>query len=113
MKLMTKEILDAFKKQKNVSDMEAKDIKVIAKFFTPWGAASWFAAQYDEKDGIFFGFVNLGDDQCAELGDWSLSEMTSLRGMGGLTVERDKWFPVGKYSLQDIIDANGHSENLK
>lgn len=42
------------------------------------GAADWFAAEFDGED-IFFGYVNLGDPQCAEWGTFRLSELRDVR----------------------------------
>ena len=45
MKLITKEIEAAFAKQGDCSDKPATEIKVIAKFFNPAGAGTWFATE--------------------------------------------------------------------
>jgi hypothetical protein len=108
MKLLTKAILKAFKEQGDTSQKSASEIKVIAKFFNPVGAGIWFISEYYEDDKIFFGYANLGDDVCAELGTVSLQELESYRGPLGLGIERDLHFPIGKYTLQEVMDKYGH-----
>jgi hypothetical protein len=106
MKLLTKEIERDFEAQGLTDDMGPEDIKIIAKFFCPWGAASWFAVEYDPDDRIFFGYANLGDDDNAELGEFSLDELEDLKGPGGLTIERDLYF--GEHTLKEVMDTKGH-----
>lgn len=65
-----------------------RDPVVQVKFFTPWTSWTWYAMEFDGED-IFFGLV---DGQDAELGYFSLSELQSVRGPGGLTIERDIHF---------------------
>ena len=105
MKLLTAEVLNTFELQGDTSQMEASDIKVIAKFFNPVGAGTWFAVQYYPEDRTFFGYANLGDSRFAELGYFSLDEMESIRLPFGLGIERDIHF--GSYSLQDVINKKG------
>jgi len=108
MKLLTKELLKAFAEQGNTSNKNASEIKVIAKFFNPAGAGTWFATEYDEDYKEFFGYANLGDDDCAELGCFSSVELASYKGPLGLGIERDLHFPIGKYTLKEIVDRKGH-----
>lgn len=86
MKLMTKEIektMPPLYAQENVEDPI-----VYVKFFCPWNQWTWFATEFDGKD-IFFGFVH-GD--FPEFGYFSLSELQSVRGPYGLSIERDLYF---------------------
>lgn len=70
---------------------EAADPIVPVKFFQPWGAWTWYATEYNPIDRIFFGRV---DGFESELGYFSLDELESIRGPGGLTIERDlHWKP--------------------
>ena len=67
-----------------------KDPMVYAKFFNPYGNATWLATEFDGRDQ-FFGAVTLGHGW--ELGYFSLRELQSLKGpMGVQGIERDKWF---------------------
>lgn len=86
---MTKEILEGFKKQGDTSEMEAKDVKVIVKFFDPCGSWTWYATEFNETDGIFFGFVRGFDN---ELGSFSLAELEGYKNKFGLGIERDLHF---------------------
>jgi len=75
---------------------------VQAKFFTPWSNWTWYAIEFDGED-IFFGLV---DGHEAELGYFSLAELESIRGPGGLTIERDLHFdPIGLKELQGKLEA--------
>jgi hypothetical protein len=64
------------------------DPLVICKFFFPDFHWTWYAIEYDGKN-TFFGYV-AGD--VPELGEFTLSELQSLRGALGLSVERDVYF---------------------
>lgn len=93
MKLMTKTVakkLPTLRAQENASDPV-----VHAKFFNPCGAATWYVLEFDGED-TFFGYVNLGDHDNAELGYFSLAELQSIRVFGGrLGIERDlHWDPT-------------------
>ncbi len=61
---------------------------VQAKFFTPWTNWTWYAVEFDGED-LFFGLV---DGHEVELGYFSLDELASVRGPGGLKIERDLYF---------------------
>jgi hypothetical protein len=52
---------------------------VICKFFNPTGAGTWYATEYDEKSGVFFGFVSIFGDWNDVWGSFSLSELESFR----------------------------------
>jgi hypothetical protein len=60
----------------------APDIVIHLHFFV--GSCDWWIAEFDRED-TFFGFANLGDDQCAEWGYVSLAELASI-GRSGLSV---------------------------
>jgi hypothetical protein len=105
MKLLTKAILDAFKKQGDTSEMRAEDVRVIVKFFNPSGVGTWFATEYDSDARRFFGYATLGDPDNAELGYFSLDELEAFRGRFGLKIERDMWF--GDHTLKEVMDKKG------
>jgi hypothetical protein len=94
MKLITKEIENRFKEvgsQENVPDPI-----IIAKFFSPVGAATWYAYEYNPEDRICFGYVSgLGEN---ELGYFSIEEMESVKLPFGLSIERDMHFGERKLS---------------
>ena len=101
MKLLTKEIIKKFPKIYEMDGKPADKVPVVAKFFVPWGAASWYATEYDGED-TFFGFANLGDDQCAELGYFSLSELESIKGPAGMKIERDIYFEANLKEVKEF-----------
>ena len=133
MKLMTKGLAERFRKigkQENV-----KDSIVVAKFFNPAGAGTWWAteawyvlqngagvrevnfADYDPKkyEGYvvivtnFFGYVSIHGDHCDEWGSFSLSELQEFKGQFGLGIERDLHFgqkPMSK-ACPKAIEAIG------
>jgi len=107
MKLMTKELIKQFEKHKQ-HNVEASTEKVIvvAKYFLPGTAATWFATEYDPETKICFGFVTgLAFD---EWGSFSLLEFEepipvpfklvnindkkSIKGKFPMKVERDLYF---------------------
>ncbi len=88
MKLMTKAIeqkIPALYEQESKGD----DARVYVKFFTPWSNWTWYATEYDPEEQRFFGLV---DGYEPELGYWLLSELKSLNGPMGLTIERDMYW---------------------
>ena len=105
MKLVTKDLEQKFPRLGATSEMPSDQVRIIAKFFYPCGAATWYATEYDPDERLFFGFVNLGDPQCAELGYFSLDDMEQFRGRFGLGIERDIYF--GEHYLSEVL--NGES----
>jgi hypothetical protein len=105
MKLLTKALLNAFKKQGDTSKTTPINIPVICKFFYPAGAGTWYATEFDHIEGKFFGFVSVFNDHNDELGYFSLQELQDFRGRFGLGIERDKFFEPRSYNLQQIIDG--------
>jgi hypothetical protein len=86
MKLLTNElrrVLPALYSTEN-----DKDPMALVKFFTPWTSWSWYATEFDGED-TFFGLV---DGLERELGYFSLLELESITGPGGLRIERDLYF---------------------
>jgi hypothetical protein len=69
---------------------EEKGLDAVAevKFFTPDASWTWYATEFDGHD-MFFGLV-IGYE--IELGYFTLSELTELRGPFGLRVERDRFY---------------------
>ncbi len=110
MMLITKEIEQAFERQGYTGEKKTEDIKIICKLFAPTGRATWYLYE-KETDDIYRGFVIINDPAFAECGTVSLNELKNLRLPLGLGIERDINFPIGKHSLQYVIDkikAGGH-----
>ena len=86
MKLMTAEIKKAIPALDSMDGKPAEEVKVHVKFFTPDSNWTWWATEYDPKDGTFFGLVKGFE---AELGYFNLNELEEARGPLGLPIERD------------------------
>ena len=97
MKLLTKALEKRFAKIGSQEDI--KDPIIVAKFFNPTGAGTWYATEYDPKRRIFFGYVSIFGDMNDEWGYFSLDELESYRGRLGLGIERDLYFDEQKASL--------------
>ena len=87
MKLLTEELEARFKEVG--SQENEKNPIVIAKFFNPVGAGTWWATEYDPKVKTFFGYVSIFGDHNDEWGSFSLEELQSIKGFGGMGIERD------------------------
>jgi hypothetical protein len=96
MKLLTKTLEARFAKVG--SQEEVKDPLVIAKFFNPAGAGTWYATEYDPKMRIFFGFVSIFGDWNDEWGCFSLEELETFQSPCGLGIERDLHFEEKPFS---------------
>lgn len=90
MRLMTKELEKRFLKVG--SQEEVKDPVIVAKFFNPQGAGTWYATEFDPKDKMFFGYVSIFGDWNDEWGYFSLQELESFKGQLGLGIERDLYW---------------------
>lgn len=90
MKLLTKELLARFAKLGRQED--SSDPIVVAKFFNPSGAGTWYATEYDPDSKEFFGYVSIFGDWNDEWGSFSLAELESYHGQFGLGIERDLYF---------------------
>jgi len=100
MELLTKEILKRFKQVGSQED--EKNPLVIVKFFNPSGAGTWYATEYNEKEKMFFGYVSIFGDYNDEWGSFSLEELKSVKGFGGLGIERDLYCGEKKISEFNI-----------
>lgn len=90
MKLLTQELVDRFQQIGRQEDKS--DPLIIAKFFNPTGAGTWYATEYNPSDKTFFGYVSIFGDWNDEWGYFSLTELESLKGPYGLGIERDIYF---------------------
>ena len=101
MKLLTKELLARFAKLGRQED--SSDPIVVAKFFNPAGAGTWYATAYDPESREFFGFVSIFGDWNDEWGSFSLTELESYRGKFGLGIERDLYF--GEQRISEVVQS--------
>ena len=99
MELMTQELEVMFPALYSNESRDPKDVKVIAKFFDPCGSWTWYATEYDSKEGLFFGLVRGFEN---ELGYFSLEELQSVKGPLGLGIERDLHF--GEHTLAEVME---------
>jgi len=90
MELITNELIKRF--QEVGSQEDKKDPLIIAKFFNPTGAGTWYATEYDPIKKMFFGYVSILGNQCDEWGYFSLDELENLKLPFGLSIERDLYF---------------------
>ena len=115
MKLLTKDLLK--KLPALYSQENTPDPMVVCKFFTPDADWTWYAIEgspvdaagyYDtdkpKVDFLFFGLVSGFE---AELGYFSLTELTNIRGRFGLPVERDLYFePIRLSAIKTLCRYN-------
>ncbi len=96
MKLLTKELLKRFQQVGRQEDNG--DPIVVAKFFNPTGAGTWYATEYNPETKTFFGYVSIFGDWNDEWGSFSLEELQSYKGKFGLGIERDLYFTEKRIS---------------
>jgi hypothetical protein len=87
MMLLTKAITASLPKI-GATESQGLDALARVKFFTPDAGFSWYASEFDGQD-LFFGLAVLFEP---ELGYFSLSEISHVRGKLGLPAQRDRWF---------------------
>ena len=90
MRLMTTKLEKRFAEVGSQENVE--DPVIVAKFFNPTGAGTWYATEYDPKDKMFFGYVSIFGDWNDEWGYFSLRELESFKGRLGLGIERDPYW---------------------
>lgn len=97
MQLMTKELEEKFKQYPLGSqDGLRGNAKVIAKYFNPMGAGTWFITEAEKQengDYMMYGYGNLGDSDLAEFGYIMLSQLQKIKLPFGMTIERDLYLP--------------------
>jgi hypothetical protein len=111
-KLLTDELLKKLEAQDPYGptgpgrELTKEEEQVVCKFFTPDANWTWYAvsASRDPETGDvqFFGLV-VGLE--LELGYFWLSELTKVRGILGLPVERDLyWQPQPLFKLMEELE---------
>ena len=103
MELLTKEIIERFKKYPLYSqDGKGEDSVVLVKYFNPCGAGTWLiteAEQQEDGNWLLFGYCHIFE---WEWGYVLLSELQNLKLPFGLTIERDLYIPNGA-KVKDLI----------
>lgn len=87
MKLITKNIEKRFRE---IGSQENEpDPIVVAKFFSPSGAGTWYATEYDKESNTCFGYVQLLE---GEWGYFSIDELKKVKCPPfSLPIERDMY----------------------
>lgn len=99
MRLMNKELAESLEKYPLYSqDGKKADAVVVARYFFPATALTWYVTEgrKEDDDYLFFGLV-VGTDTSAEMGYFSLSQLLAIN-VYGLRVERDMYFKPRKLS---------------
>lgn len=101
MKLLTKELLKRFEEVGSQEKVPLEDKLIIAKFFNPVGAGTWYATEFNPKTEEFFGYVSIFGDWNDEWGSFSLRELEELQLPFGMHIERDLHF--GERKASEVI----------
>ena len=99
MMLLTK----ALKQQLLRNGLDQKDHQPVVKFFTPDAQCTWLISEMEEDGDTLFGLCDLGMG-FPEMGNVSLTELTSVRGKMGLPIERDRHF-IAEMALSGYADV--------
>lgn len=94
------ELLTKTQKQKLLENEanNVDDAKVVVKLFNPEGAGTWFLHKLTD-DGIAYGLCHLTE---LEYGAVSMRELQTHIGRMGLGIERDRYFPENKYTINEV-----------
>ena len=101
MQLLTEKLIARFKEVGSQADV--KDPIVIAKFFNPTGAGTWWATEYYAGMKKFFGYVSILGGDCDEWGYFTLSELEEFRGPMGQGIERDLY--CGEHKISSFVPS--------
>jgi len=84
---------------KNYNEQDgSKEFKAVVKLFNPTGIGTWYLSELNPDTNIAFGLSCLHEK---ELGDVSLDEMQELKLPLGLSIEKDRYFEMNKYTLEE------------
>ena len=116
MKLITSELKKRF--EEVGEQYETVDPILIAKFFNPTGAGTWYASEYNSETNICYGYVTgLAFD---EWGTFSIDELESIRLPFGLSMERDIHFKetpfsqlLAKNRITELNKSNSTNKNIE
>ena len=100
MKLLTKQQYEQLVKNNNEQD-GSKDFKVVVKLFNPTGIGTWYLSELNPETNVAFGLAELHEKEFGYV---------SLKGTFGLGIERDRSFPMNKYSLEQCQNLNQQKE---
>ena len=97
MKPLLKKELEQLIKNYNEQD-GSKEFKAVVKLFNPTGIGTWYLSELNPDTNIAFGLSCLHEK---ELGDVSLNEIQELKLPLGLSIEKDRYFEMNKYTLEE------------
>ena len=97
MKSLLKKELEQLIKNYNEQD-GSKQFRAVVKLFNPTGIGTWYLSELNPDTNIAFGLCCLHEK---ELGDVSLDEMKELKLPFGLSIEKDRYFKMNKYTLEE------------
>ena len=89
----------------NVSNTELSDPLILAKYFNPVGAQTWYMTEYDPECEIFFWFVT--GVAFPEWGTIGLSDFIDLELKWGMKIERDIHFTPIPFS-EAVSESEKH-----
>jgi len=105
MKLITKAI--AKKAQAQFSKGSDMHQLVVAKFFDPCGSWTWYLMNQDPDDPDYLWGIVKGSE--IEVGSFSLSELSTVKGALGIGMERDMWFtPKPAKEILERLNRGDH-----
>ncbi len=91
-KLLPKYITEKIPALRTTEETPIKEIKVIAKFFTPDSNWTWYVfegEQQEDEGWLFFGLV---EGLETEMGYFTFFDLCEVRGPLGLPIERDRYY---------------------
>ncbi len=98
--LLTQKDIEQLTKNHESGVKTGKSGNVVVKLFNPAGVGTWYLSELYPDKNIAYGLCCLTE---AEFGNVSVEELKSLKLPMGLTIEKDKWFPANKHSLEDCL----------
>lgn len=93
MNLLDQDTINSLPALYSTEDTPCAEKQIVAKFFNPMGAGTWYIAEgskQEDGDWLFFGYADLGYG--GEWGYVTLSELQSVKLPFGLGIERDIYF---------------------
>lgn len=89
---------------KEVGIQDTSDPLVIAKFFNPCGAATWYTTAYNDEDNMCYGYVAGLVSGFDEWGYFTIDELEDLCCPPlNLPIERDLYFEETRFSELRIL----------
>ena len=97
MNLFTKAIREQLIKNHKKAEGSKSSLAYV-KLFNPTGKGTWYLSELDPETNVAFGLCEILEK---ELGYVNLDELSEIFGPFGLGIERDKYFPSNKHTLEE------------